>query len=152
MQGRSDDSFPAALLRMLEARIAAPAIGIFSLRAGAFRPWAFNPAMRGMREPPSPSSRPVPPELARALAAWMPARLDARALGLEAGFAAVVPVRGAGGAAGFLLALERFGYDVSDPLKATIAFQRRFRPDLIDGIIDGECRAKLLALLLPRPQ
>ena len=54
--------------------------------------------------------------------------------------------------AGFLLALERFGYDVSDRLKATIAFQRRFRPDLIDGIIDGECRAKLLALLLPRPQ
>ena len=36
--------------------------------------------------------------------------------------------------------------------KNTIAFQRRFRPDLIDGIIDGECRAKLLALLLPRPQ
>ena len=53
---------------------------------------------------------------------------------------------------GFLLALERFGYDVSDPFKATIAFQRRFRPDLIDGIIDGECRAKLLAPLLPRPQ
>jgi len=54
--------------------------------------------------------------------------------------------------AGFTLALERFGYDVSDPLKATIAFQRRFRPDQIDGIVDGECRAKLLALLLPRPQ
>ena len=54
--------------------------------------------------------------------------------------------------AGFLLALERFGYDVTDPQKAVIAFQRRFRPDLIDGIIDGECRAKLLALLLPRPQ
>ena len=54
--------------------------------------------------------------------------------------------------AGFLLALERFGYDVSDPQKAVIAFQRRFRPDRIDGIIDGECRAKLLALLLPRPQ
>ena len=29
--------------------------------------------------------------------------------------------------AGFLLALERFGYDVSDNLKAVIAFQRRFR-------------------------
>nr|MDQ3077308.1 N-acetylmuramoyl-L-alanine amidase [Pseudomonadota bacterium] len=42
--------------------------------------------------------------------------------------------------------------DVSDALKATIAFQRRFRPDRIDGIVDGECRAKLLALLLPRPQ
>ncbi len=54
--------------------------------------------------------------------------------------------------AGFTLALERFGYDVTDPLKATIAFQRRFRPDRIDGIVDGECRAKLLALLLPRPQ
>ncbi|MDQ3078262.1 MAG: N-acetylmuramoyl-L-alanine amidase [Pseudomonadota bacterium] len=54
--------------------------------------------------------------------------------------------------AGFLLALERFGYDVSDNFKAVIAFQRRFRPDLIDGIVDGECRAKLLALLLPRPQ
>ncbi len=54
--------------------------------------------------------------------------------------------------AGFLLALERFGYDATDPQKAVIAFQRRVRPDLIDGIIDGECRAKLLALLLPRPQ
>jgi len=54
--------------------------------------------------------------------------------------------------AGFLLALERFGYEVTDTQKAVIAFQRRFRPDLIDGIIDGECRAKLLALLLPRPQ
>ncbi|GAA4008563.1 N-acetylmuramoyl-L-alanine amidase [Sphingomonas humi] len=54
--------------------------------------------------------------------------------------------------AAFLLALERFGYDVSDSWKAVIAFQRRFRPDRVDGIIDGECRAKLLALLLPRPQ
>ena len=54
--------------------------------------------------------------------------------------------------AGFLLALERFGYEVIDAQKATIAFQRRFRPDLIDGIVDGECRAKLLSLLLPRPQ
>src|SRR5438067_3051163 len=53
--------------------------------------------------------------------------------------------------AAFLLALERFGYDLTDPVKAVIAFQRRFRPNIIDGIIDGECRAKLLALLLPRP-
>jgi N-acetylmuramoyl-L-alanine amidase len=41
---------------------------------------------------------------------------------------------------------------VSEQQKAVIAFQRRFRPDRIDAIIDGECRAKLLALLLPRPQ
>ncbi len=53
---------------------------------------------------------------------------------------------------GFLLALERFGYEVADPLAAVVAFQRRFRPELIDGTIDGECRAILLALLLPKPQ
>ncbi|MGH6615644.1 N-acetylmuramoyl-L-alanine amidase [Sphingomonas sp.] len=54
--------------------------------------------------------------------------------------------------AGFLLALERFGYDVVDKLAAVVAFQRRFRPELIDGEIDGECRCILLALLLPKPQ
>lgn len=53
---------------------------------------------------------------------------------------------------GFLLALERFGYDVIDREAAVRAFQRRFRPELIDGEIDGECRAILLALLLPQPQ
>ena len=53
--------------------------------------------------------------------------------------------------AGFLIALERFGYDVSDRLAAVIAFQRRFRPELLDGAIDGECRSILLALLLPKP-
>jgi N-acetylmuramoyl-L-alanine amidase len=51
---------------------------------------------------------------------------------------------------GFLLALERFGYDVRKPQAAVTAFQRRFRPDQIDGIIDGETRAILLALLLDR--
>lgn len=56
------------------------------------------------------------------------------------------------GDAGFILALERFGYDVGQPQAAVVAFQRRFRPGRIDGVIDGECRAKLLALLLPRPQ
>ncbi|MBW4329491.1 N-acetylmuramoyl-L-alanine amidase [Stakelama sp. CBK3Z-3] len=53
---------------------------------------------------------------------------------------------------GFMLALERFGYDVTDGEAAVVAFQRRFRPELIDGIIDAECRAILLALLLPKPQ
>ena len=52
--------------------------------------------------------------------------------------------------AGFLLALERFGYDVSDRKAAVTAFQRRFRPEHIDGEIEGECRAILLALLLDR--
>jgi N-acetylmuramoyl-L-alanine amidase len=51
---------------------------------------------------------------------------------------------------GFLLALERWGYDVHDGPAAVIAFQRRFRPELLDGIIDGECRAILLQLLLDR--
>lgn len=54
--------------------------------------------------------------------------------------------------AGFMLALERFGYDVTDEGAAVIAFQRRFRPELIDGEIDMECRCILLALLLPKPQ
>jgi N-acetylmuramoyl-L-alanine amidase len=53
---------------------------------------------------------------------------------------------------GFMLALERFGYDIAEPEAAVRAFQRRFRPELIDGIIDGECRAILLALLLPKPR
>jgi len=48
---------------------------------------------------------------------------------------------------GFLLALERFGYDISDTEAAVRAFQRRYRPDLIDGVIDGHCRAILLSLL-----
>ena len=54
--------------------------------------------------------------------------------------------------AGFCLALERFGYDVSDRMAAIMAFQRRFRPEMIDGEIDAECRMILLALLLPKPQ
>ena len=33
---------------------------------------------------------------------------------------------------------------------AVTAFQRRFRPELVDGVIDGECRAILLQLLLDR--
>ena len=54
--------------------------------------------------------------------------------------------------AGFCLALERFGYDVTERMAAIMAFQRRFRPQLIDGEIDAECRMILLALLLPKPQ
>ena len=49
--------------------------------------------------------------------------------------------------ASFLLALERFGYDVVDSEAAVRAFQRRFRPSCIDGVIDGQCRAMLLSLL-----
>ena len=48
---------------------------------------------------------------------------------------------------GFLLALERFGYDITDAEKAVVAFQRRYRPNILDGMIDGQCRAILLSLL-----
>jgi N-acetylmuramoyl-L-alanine amidase len=51
---------------------------------------------------------------------------------------------------GFLLALERYGYDVRDAKAAVTAFQRRFRPEHVDGIVDGECRAILLGLLLDK--
>ena len=52
----------------------------------------------------------------------------------------------------FYLALERFGYDISDGRKAVEAFQRRWRPEKIDGEIDGQIRAILFQLLLDRDQ
>ncbi|MBV1917923.1 MAG: N-acetylmuramoyl-L-alanine amidase [Sphingomonadaceae bacterium] len=50
----------------------------------------------------------------------------------------------------FYLALERYGYDISDGRAATRAFQRRWRPDRIDGEIDGQIGALLFELLLER--
>jgi N-acetylmuramoyl-L-alanine amidase len=50
----------------------------------------------------------------------------------------------------FYLALERFGYDVTDGHKAIEAFQRRWRPEKIDGHIDGQICAILFQLLLDR--
>ncbi len=50
----------------------------------------------------------------------------------------------------FYLALERFGYDASAGRKTVEAFQRRWRPERIDGVIDGEVRAILFQLLLDR--
>lgn len=50
----------------------------------------------------------------------------------------------------FFLALERYGYDISDGHAAVGAFQRRWRPGCIDGEIDGETSAILFALLLDR--
>ncbi len=50
----------------------------------------------------------------------------------------------------FYLAMERFGYDITDGHKAVTAFQRRWRPHRIDGQIDGEIRAILFQLLLDR--
>jgi len=52
----------------------------------------------------------------------------------------------------FLIALERFGYDIENKLAVVVAFQRRFRPELIDGTIDGQSRAILFRLLLDREQ
>lgn len=52
--------------------------------------------------------------------------------------------------AGFMLALERFGYDITAQKDAVVAFQRRFRPKNVDGVIDGECRSLLLSLMLDR--
>ena len=68
----------------------------------------------------------------------------------RAGLAVAVP---AGGFdpnwtdAGTLAALQRYGYDVTEPRAAVIAFQRRFRPANIDGSIDAETRAILRGLL-----
>ncbi len=50
----------------------------------------------------------------------------------------------------FYLALERFGYDISDGRAAVRAFQRRWRPSLIDGELDGQIGGLLFELLLER--
>ncbi|WP_068086225.1 N-acetylmuramoyl-L-alanine amidase [Novosphingobium rosa] len=50
----------------------------------------------------------------------------------------------------FFLSLERFGYDVTDGRAAVTAFQRRFRPRIIDGELDGEVGALLFELLIAR--
>ena len=50
----------------------------------------------------------------------------------------------------FYLALERFGYDITEGRRAVEAFQRRWRPERIDGEIDGQVRAILFQLLLDR--
>ncbi|WP_343609803.1 N-acetylmuramoyl-L-alanine amidase [Novosphingobium sp.] len=50
----------------------------------------------------------------------------------------------------FFLSLERFGYDVADGRAAITAFQRRFRPRIVDGELDGEVGALLFELLLAR--
>ncbi len=52
--------------------------------------------------------------------------------------------------AAFYLALERFGYDITDGRKAAEAFQRRWRPERINGRIDGQLRAIVFQLLLDR--
>lgn len=52
--------------------------------------------------------------------------------------------------AAFFLALERYGYDISNGPAAVRAFQRRWRPHVIDGVVDGECSAILFSLLLDR--
>jgi N-acetylmuramoyl-L-alanine amidase len=50
----------------------------------------------------------------------------------------------------FFLGLERFGYDITDQPAAVRAFQRRWRPRRIDGVIDNEIGAILFALLVER--
>ena len=49
-----------------------------------------------------------------------------------------------------LLALERFGYDLTVGRAAVRAFQRRWRPSLVDGEIDLQIGAMVFALLLDR--
>ncbi len=50
----------------------------------------------------------------------------------------------------FILALERFGYDITEGRKAIEAFERRWRPELIEGKPDAQLGAILWHLLLER--
>lgn len=52
----------------------------------------------------------------------------------------------------FLLALERFGYDITEGIKAIEAFERRWRPERIEGRPDAQLGAILWQLLLERDQ
>lgn len=52
--------------------------------------------------------------------------------------------------AAFLVALQRWGYDVTNGPAAVRAYQRRWRPERVDGVVDGQCRAILLQLLTER--
>ena len=52
----------------------------------------------------------------------------------------------------FYLALERFGYDITEGRKAVEAFERRWRPEIIEGLPDKQLGAILFQLLLDRDQ
>ena len=52
----------------------------------------------------------------------------------------------------FILALERFGYDITEGRKAIEAFERRWRPERITGEPDAQLGAILWQLLLERDQ
>lgn len=52
----------------------------------------------------------------------------------------------------FLLALERFGYDITEGIKAIEAFERRWRPERIEGRPDAQLGVILWQLLLERDQ
>jgi N-acetylmuramoyl-L-alanine amidase len=57
-----------------------------------------------------------------------------------------------GSAEAFFHALARFGYDISNRIKAVEAFERRWRPERITGIPDRETAAILWCLLHERDQ
>ncbi|MEM6909437.1 MAG: N-acetylmuramoyl-L-alanine amidase [Pseudomonadota bacterium] len=52
----------------------------------------------------------------------------------------------------FYLALERYGYDITEGRKAVEAFERRWRPERITGLPDAQLGAILWQLLLDRDQ
>jgi len=43
--------------------------------------------------------------------------------------------------------LAAYGYDVSDPVAAVTAFQRHFRPERVDGVLDAETAGRLACLV-----
>jgi N-acetylmuramoyl-L-alanine amidase len=73
------------------------------------------------------------------------ADLSAEGIGLWPGGAGASDLDTADGSAADLLG--RFGYDTDDLAAAIAAFQRHFRPRLIDGVADRETMARLQRLL-----
>ena len=103
MPTRPDERLAAALLQLLAAPRGATAAGVFSIDRGACRLLTGNPALLALMPAPHDAALPVPPGLSGGCR-----RLDPGALGLDARFAAVVPIETAGAtAAGFLVLADR---------------------------------------------
>jgi diguanylate cyclase (GGDEF)-like protein len=110
-----DESLAAALFRLLAAPRRMEAAGVFTIDQGGCRLLTATPALEALMAPPERTPWPVPANLSEGCQ-----RLSPDALGLDARFAAAVPIAPVGTApAGFLLLADRA------PRRLTLALAER---------------------------
>jgi diguanylate cyclase (GGDEF)-like protein len=124
MPVRPDKAFPAALFRVLEARLSVAAAGVFAWRGG-WRLVAGSDALRALGRI-DPAALP-PPDRAE------PTRIDPAALGLAGGFAAVAPVP----AGGLLLVADPRPRRLGPAAAATLADAATLAAPLLRGRPSG---------------